>query len=378
MGWIKKASFILIGAGSTAVACILVLELVFGNWLWNDGWWATRNLNIVRNRRIVFDVEHLYGKAKPISVYTRDRYGLRGDCHRPDQIQIITLGGSTTDQRYITDGETFQDALEQQLSQQGKRKICVANAGVDGHSTFGHLASLERWLPLIPDVRPKFFLLYIGINDAGFRLKPRKGYDVQRDSNILLHIIAQNSAIYALGGAIKNSVDNYFDNRKYSRHAISRPSPDRYTSDSPSKGVEPLVRENGRGFADRLNKIVVEIGKKYGAKVICVSQPHLFVMERNGKLYGLAEAFQYEGKFYNGLDYQMSLEEINRIMRMLCTRENVYFIDLAKKSFSAEDFYDLVHLSPKGAKTIARYLFQEMERQGITKELLVTLSNSPN
>ena len=64
--------------------------------------------------------------------------------------------------------ETFQEILEYNLSENLNRKICVSNAGVDGHSTYAHLISFDSWFPIIDQLNPDIYLLYVGINDAFF------------------------------------------------------------------------------------------------------------------------------------------------------------------------------------------------------------------
>jgi hypothetical protein len=129
-----------------AAAGVLVLEILFGSWFSNDGWERALALNIPVNLRVVYDASDLYDGGQRV-VYTRDEYGLRGSYGTPADIRILTVGGSTTNQRSITDGRTWQDELARALRERDIHAP-VANAGVEGHSTFGHLASFRYWFPL--------------------------------------------------------------------------------------------------------------------------------------------------------------------------------------------------------------------------------------
>ena len=53
---------------------------------------------------------------------------------------ILTIGGSTTDQRFVSDGYTFQDYLYINLNKEFK----IYNGGVDGQSTLGHIYSIKK------------------------------------------------------------------------------------------------------------------------------------------------------------------------------------------------------------------------------------------
>ena len=77
-------------------------------------------------------------------------------------IEILTVGGSTTDQRFVPFKYTYQFVLQKKLKEHDVSFGCVSNAGVDGHSTWGHIFSFKNWFPLIPDLNPKYVLLYIG------------------------------------------------------------------------------------------------------------------------------------------------------------------------------------------------------------------------
>ena len=92
----------------------------------------------------------------------RNEFGLRDSCDSIKDIEILTIGGSTTDQRYVPFKFTYQSIIEQRLKEVDRNFGCVSNAGVDGHSTWGHLFSFEKWFPLIPNLKPNFIILYIG------------------------------------------------------------------------------------------------------------------------------------------------------------------------------------------------------------------------
>jgi len=141
---------------------VAALEMVFGGWLKDVGF---ERLNLIRNQTILFPVASLYGGAGKTAIYTRDRYGFRGKYSDVSQIDILTVGGSTTDQRYIADDHTWQQILQNNFVHHGLN-INVVNAGVDGQTTFGHIHNFHYWFPKIRGLKVKYVLFYIGLNDV--------------------------------------------------------------------------------------------------------------------------------------------------------------------------------------------------------------------
>jgi lysophospholipase L1-like esterase len=97
--------------------------------------------------------------------YSRNSLGFRGP-EPPDSISrllsIITVGGSTTECKFLSDSCTWPSVLYQKLHAVNS-KVWLNNAGIDGHSTFGHLLLLKEYLIKL---KPKYILFLTGINDV--------------------------------------------------------------------------------------------------------------------------------------------------------------------------------------------------------------------
>src|SRR5262245_48152551 len=102
---------------------IISLELFFGDWFGGHRLWG-----LLCDVQFVYSAKDIYGVERKIH-YVRDRQCLRGR-YDPLSVDVITVGGSTTDQRYLTEGETWQDRAAAYFAQHG-RKLSIANAGVD-------------------------------------------------------------------------------------------------------------------------------------------------------------------------------------------------------------------------------------------------------
>lgn len=352
----SKAVAAVVAAGASLTVGLVILELVFGGWLRApEGWQSTDQLNLIRDRTIFYDASGIYGDdATPIR-YSRDSFGLRGSCARPADINVVTIGGSTTDQRYITDGETWQDVLQSEIRQRtGDGRFCVANAGVDGHSTYGHIDSLDKWFPLIPDFQPSHYLIYVGINDAGFRDAPSI---FDRSSSW-----QANSALWGMARAVKSTWDSRGDNhleKKYAGHSNSSISLNLFTEALPTPESAPLIQVNTTRFEGNMEHILQSI-RQAGGTPVCVSQPHQLTQNVGGQRRGVAEAFTYNGKAFNGIDYDNSLKALNGVLQSVCGAYGGNFIDLHNTSLGPQHYYDYVHQTPDGARQIGLLLADEL------------------
>ena len=158
-----------------------------------------------------YDVSGLY-KDGGVVLYTRDEAGYRG-FDRDSRPILLTIGGSTTDQRYVSDDDTWQSILEVEIA----KKLDVVNGGVDGQSTFGHLVSIRDWhSDELGDAKVQGVLYYLGVNDGRLLTKGGIGlneYDNLYASATMLQkvriALSRNSFFYAQIRQFKR--DLFFD-----------------------------------------------------------------------------------------------------------------------------------------------------------------------
>jgi len=205
--------------------------------------------------------------------------------------------------------------------------------------------------------------LYVGVNDAGFRLTPSVGADVAKGS-AFSRIFRQKSALYALIKNLYNIVISFTSQRAYAGHSVLSPTDVDYVAFKLTNGVESQISHNTEEFKKRFTHILDEVNQ-VGGTPICVSQPHQYAMTIHGEKRGVGNVFEYQGVSYNGLDYDASIYSLNQEMKTLCIDNNGYFIDAYAKKFDKSDFYDGVHMTPRGAKRLGGYLFKEFLDQEI-------------
>jgi len=366
MSWIKYLLYLGIGWLLLLIPFLLIIELFFGNWIGSDlekKWNDAERYNVLRNLTISYDISSVYEDSQKIIKYSRDKNGLRMTCENPAEIDILTIGGSTTDQRYLKIEDTFQYNLEMKLNAYLGRKVCVANAGLDGHSTHGHLASFQYWFPLIEDLSPKHILLYVGINDAGFRFEEHEGFDSINEDTFKGYLKA-NSVIYSVIRRLKYAFVNSAETVAYAGHDGKYTF--NYSATSLNKLTPALSRKNSKFFYDRVELLLAKINQMK-AKHICITQPHQLSIVKNNQKKGITSAFEYQSEVYNGLDYDFSLRQLNSVLYDLCTDKRI--IDIYHHSFDEDAFYDLVHTTPKGSKEIGQKIYSDYINKGFINEL---------
>jgi hypothetical protein len=346
---ILAANALLLAAGIAAV------ELIFGGWL--DARQLNR-LNLAKDRVTKHDVTGLYQSDQPAITYTRDKYGLRGSYASPGSIRILTLGGSTTDQRYIGDGETWQDVLQRRFGQAGLA-VPVANAGIDGQSTFGHIADFRWWFPDIPGLAPEFILFYVGVND--YHKDVADSFDRLvsdgRDAGITERI-RENSAVWhllkTLGGIYKALV-------------VSRIGHQRVKFDELLWVRGPLQQDYGfmaprlSAYAGRL-RVLAGLTRQAGATPIFVSQPTRHYRVSPQGIEGWADASLYDGRPINGVDFYRLMRKLDGVTRSVALEQGALYVDLASRTEWADaDFYDFVHMTPQGAAKVGQFLYEALK-----------------
>ena len=349
MSWIKRNYGPLLVVFVSCLLGIALMELTLRIVNLNNQWAKTKEANILRNFKFNYDIRQVYQSDTTHADYARNQYGLRDDCESPTEIDILTVGGSTTDQRLVPFSSTYQAIMEERLKNFNGSFGCVSNAGVDGHSTWGHLFSFKHWFSLIPGLNPKIIMLYIGINDADFlrASSPNVGFDNRRREHGVKNFLKRFELVNALL-PIYYLLLHEFENEPvaYGRHTKEQTDDD-YIVNVMNKQTEFLSEQNSLAFRFRLESLLEEI-HLLGATPLCVTQPHRYVKEKDGVIWGMENVF---GDDFSGIDYDYSIRKINNVIFELCG-ENT--LDLYNNKFSNSRFYDGVHTTAAGSEEIGK------------------------
>lgn len=340
VGWIVAVNLGILLAG------LMVAELAFGSWLFGPSWGT---MNIPRDVRRVFDVSNLYGGPRD-AVYSRDRWGLRGTYKDPGAIDILTIGGSTTDQRFIGDGQTWQDYLSRDLG-----GTIVVNAGIDGQSTMGHLRAFDRWLSQIPGLRPRFVLAYIGVNDA--HLQGQQQWDDMASPSVWRRVeryIANHSALVQVVATIQGTLKARNAHVVHGGADVARGPWVTGQAPDPGQAVDSALLD---AYQQRVIALIARI-RTMGAQAIIVTQSRSdYRVTGTGEPLGRLMAPDTVN-----FGFWAVQTAFNRRAMAACQQAEAVCLDLGGGlTFEDGDFYDWVHTTPAGNRHIAAWLAPRLD-----------------
>jgi lysophospholipase L1-like esterase len=306
--------------------------------------------------------------------HTKNTLGFRGPPFPPDpdrHLSIIAIGGSTTESFYQSDGMDWPSLLAHDLSA-NFRDLWLNNAGLDGHSTIGHIHLMRQF---VSSLKPRVAIFLIGVNDVGIadskpddaRLIPGVKFDTPGE---FIKSIAGFSEVAAL----TLNLYRYFHTVKIgmahgngflvtrSPGAMSyRPT----TVNDAERRRMVLAHEQFRGkFRDRLESLIIET-KEAGILPILVTQPSLVgngVDPRTGiDLERLTlDTWRWGGEIDGATGWAI-LESYNDVTRGIAARTQTPLIDLAKiMPKSTLFFYDFIHYTNLGAEHVSRVIYTEV------------------
>ena len=306
--------------------------------------------------------------------YTRDANGLRGVSGSLSEIDILTVGGSTTDQRFLDDTQTFQAVLRDLFKAEG-RDVSIANAGIDGQSTFGHIENFTSWFNLIDGLQARYVLYYVGINDALIIAENTRFDRLERTGGVTFKdLIKQKSAFYqvytiAKGIVQKPEIAHIFNQKNLALAPPYETQP--MLPDAVWAGDD--IRADLSALQTRIETLA-DLTRNFGAEPIFVTQRGAVWRRLNGKVVGSPSL---EPGFHLPLEErlgELNGVDIYRIQRAFadavlagCERSDAICLDLvADVDFEiAEDFYDELHTTAHGSARIADYLFAAFKQLGL-------------
>jgi len=354
---------------------IIVAELVFGNWFSAPALW---NLGIYRDVQWSYGMEDSYRRTTPV-IHTRDYYGFRGTYDSIGSVNVLAIGGSTTEESGVSDHETWSEVFERCMKKHDVL-VEIANAGISGQSTVGHIANFDIWLNKIDGLAPKYILAYFGVNEQ--QLDGRADtHDALQNvgarswwKNFRINI-KMNSAIFILYRTIKGNLIAFATGihpLKMKVYSPSTPAALRTTQekiDDELRGPDaPRFSINSdqylewyqlaqRRFAkplDRFEGRLEQLRKKiiaFGAKPIFVTQRAGNYRLRKGILNGNIGAPKNDEPTY----FWITL--LSERTMSYCKKNRMTCVDLGSHiRFDDGDFYDPLHTTPTGSEKIGRHI----------------------
>ena len=296
-------------------------------------------------------------------IYQRDNFGFRNRHKDFNNIDILVIGGSTTDERYLKDQHTWTNQLQTMLSNYYNLDINVVNSGIDGQSTFGHLWNFENWYSKIKNFSPNYIFFYIGINEGLYLpdLYGSKNQEINFDNKqdisnfsisnkIKFFIKKNNSIIYK----IYTAVNDFFKNDLYVVGHSNKRIKNNY--EVPNKKFE-IDEEAKKLFLNNLNSLYKH-SKEIGSIPVFITQKTLRGKKINNQIFSINE--------YDFFSYEKNISDI---IINFCESTKLYCINLNKNfNLKTNYTYDLVHFSPQGSKELSKFLFNNLKDKILIKK----------
>ena len=121
-----------------------------------------------------------------------------------DWLTIVTVGGSTTECLEIAADKTWPHVLGVKL-QHDFNKVWLNNAGLCGHTTYGHYVLMHNF---IVKLKPKVAVFLIGINDVG--VTNPKEFDTRLTTKISFRSLDQFLAALAYRSEVASAALNLY------------------------------------------------------------------------------------------------------------------------------------------------------------------------
>jgi hypothetical protein len=334
-----------------ALALAVAVELAFGSWLFGPSYGV---LNVPRDEVRVFDVSKLYAGGGRVE-YRRDSHGLRGPHEHPSRIDLLVIGGSAANERYTAFEETWAGVLGRRFAARG-RPLTVASAALDGQSTAGLIRNFEDWFPLVPGLKPRAVLAYVGAHDMVLTRPTDQDRLRSSDwSRRLRHFFRNHSAWY---GAARTIQRRFKEDRAEPVLGPGHAFGIRWVKAEPQPDLAAArLRLGDRldAFRARVRRLAESI-RALGAVPIFVAQPRI-----DFRLDGDVVSIPHNAYAIDAvLSFELSTL-FGRELMETCREAGGVCIDLLlEPSFADGDFYDRIRATPKGSLKIGDFLFARL------------------
>lgn len=301
------------------------------------------------------------GKLDPVASHTKNGLGFRGPNPPSDfaaALTVLMAGGSTTEGFYIDDSKTWPMRVSNVLAPVFNN-LWINNAGLDGHSSFGHLHLFEQHLKgLAPDV-----IVYLAGGNDMDGLIERTRYDdtlnykpvldPNRSNPIFREWMAKKSELVGLLLAMyeRRKVDRIDGSSFYYFRNITERGPvalDTARNDDHRENFVP-------GYRERMT-MLTEQTLSAGILPVLMTHPASFGYAGTIDPDEGIDVGHIGYKGMNGATAWTILELYNDVTRAIAIELDVPLIDLARMPKNTRHFSDQIHFSIPGTQAVADYV----------------------
>ena len=288
--------------------------------------------------------------------YKKDEYGFRGRFKDVDKIDILVIGGSTTDERYLNINDTWTEKLQNKFNINSNYNIDIVNAGIDGQSTYGHIWNFKFWFNKIPNLKTKYIIFYIGLNEGADPNNHDYFYSNLNFFQKFKFFLKNNHGItYKLHTLYKTKI--------YNKLNIGHIKKDEgYINDMKlvKDSYKNLRNEHHQKILIENMNILIDLSNKFGAEPIFITQRSNSWIEKNKKIYSLPYMLTKTNLEIN--NFYAYEKFVSEMIMSNCKKKNIFCINLFEKlKFDINDTYDLYHVTPNGSSKVSNAIFKNLK-----------------
>lgn len=371
----KKILFCFILTCSSLTISIAAIEILFRIWRPPQLRLGGMTILLVRNKTIENNFYFNSDKIQNHITIKKNSLGFRGPEPPIDfsrHLTMLAIGGSTTETIFITEGKTWTDYLQTHLVSKFPN-LWINNAGIDGHSTYGHIQSMKQY---IGQLKSKYVLFLVGINDMGIEQGRNQDNQQIMDSepnqqNNLWQMLKNQSMIlvyFQFLGSKKGGHDFAVNSDWIINYSVLGTNTE-YTPITNEDMTKTQILLSA--YKKRLRTLIT-LTQSFSIKPILITQPAVYGSEIDDVTgINLGEIpvsdFTEEGITRSGSDKWMLLQKYNDVTKEIAHELEIPVIDLANEMpKSTRYYYDYTHFTEKGAEKVGEILAQYLV--GILKE----------
>ncbi len=337
---------------------ISIVEFFLGSWR-NNFFGSNEYIqipNLTRNKIYEYDVKKLYSSKKQIKVtYKRDKFGYRSKDLISNRPVVLTIGGSTTDQHYVTEGKTFQDILDLKV-----KKYDFVNGGIDGQSSYGHLLSISNWHSKFLDKdNTSIIIFYIGINDRRLVNEEFTDWDfAQSNKSYIKNLLKDNSFFISKLLIIRNRIKFYLSSKNNYNDLLSSYTP--REKDFEKIGIkyefnENLDLKNYQNYKEIFSDLILQTRSNFPKSKIFIIQQQI------PGCHFVTKNIVYDRHPNQSSNYCLDLLKVFKLQEKILSESQIkknikLFPMYLKDIIKDDDVYDYVHTNNKGSESIATYI----------------------
>lgn len=302
-----------------------------------------------------------FAKLDTLIVHTKNSLGFRGPEKPGDfenRLPIITVGGSTTECYYLSDGRDWSALLAEKLKLI-HHNIWINNAGFDGHSTFGHSILIRDHIAAI---KPGYVVFLVGCNDVG-RDDLNEHVHMDYDPKIFgwKSYLRNNSEVVNL---LVNLKRNFEARRRGLVHTPFEVSACEILDSLDTAKIQAMLDFHKNNYLTNYEsrlKNLINLTKANNIIPVLVTQPAL-VGEGMDDVTKVDLEKVMACNHLGGKTHWLILETYNDVTRKVAEAQGVLLIDLARKMpKSSRYFYDCEHFTNEGSEIVAQILYDDLK-----------------